>query len=366
MPYLYSDEQNQIREEVRRTLTGTVDPARLRTLLKTRGEYDAPFWHAARDMGWSAMGIAEEDGGLGLGLFETLIVAEEIGRVVAGAPFLATTFAAAHVLKSAGGQGPLLEALASGEKIAALAFAEGSEPLPAEPAVKLSSDNLLSGEKTAILGAAAADIAIVLCRDDAGTAQLAIVDLSAEGVVPIVAETIDNSRCSATLRFERAAVTVLPLNDPARVAHECLGRLALHLAGEGVGGTQACIALASSFANQRQAFGQAIGKFQAVKHAIAEMYVANELARASVLDAAVRLERGDADAEAYVAAARLNAVHAYESAAAAATQVHGGIGVTWEADLHLHYRRSRSLAAEAGPLWYWEDRIAAVLETANG
>src|SRR3546814_498745 len=125
---------------------------------------------------------------------------------------------------------------------------------------------------------------------------------------------------------------------------------------EGVGGTDACIALACDYANQRQAFGQAIGKFQAVKHGIAEMYVLNEMARASVLDAAVRLENADSDADAYIGAARLNAVQAYETAAAAATQVHGGIGVTWEAVLPLHHRRSRALAAATG-LWTGELQI---------
>src|SRR3546814_12681511 len=90
------------------------------------------------------------------------------------------------------------------------------------------------------------------------------------------------------------------------------------------------------------------------------MYVLNEMARASVLDAAVRLENADSDADAYIGAARLNAVQAYETAAAGATQVHGGIGVTWEADLHLHYRRPRALAAAAGPPHFWEDRIVEI------
>lgn len=361
MPYLYSDEQSQIREEVRRALAGTIDPAKLRLLLETQGQYDAAFWQAARDMGWTAMGIAEEDGGLGLSLIETLIVAEETGRVVAGAPFLASAFAATQALKL-GGASDRLQALASGDQIAAIAFAEGSEPLA--HGVTLSADHKLTGEKTAILAAAVADFAIVLCADTSGKPQIALVDLGAEGVSRAIFGTIDNSRCVATLHFDNAPATLLSLDFPARIARECLGRLALHLAAEAVGGTDTCITLASSYANQRQAFGQAIGKFQAVKHAIAEMYVANELARASILDAAVRLQNGDADAEAYVAAARLNAVHAYENGAAAATQVHGGIGVTWEADLHLHYRRSRSLAAEAGAPWYWEDRIVSMLEEA--
>lgn len=362
MPYLHSDEQNQIREEVRRALAGTADPATLRALLEASGRHDDRYWKTARDMGWTAMGIAEEDGGLGLTLFETMIVAEETGRVLAGAPFLATGFAVAHALKL-GGRTDLLRALASGDTVAALALGEGGEPLPPAPAV-IIADGAVTGAKDAVLGGAAADFAVVLGADAQGTPQIAVVDLAGAGVTRTTVPTIDNSRCIADIAFDGAPATVLPLNDAAIVARQCLARLALHLASEAVGGIESCMKLAADYANQRQAFGQAIGKFQAVKHAIAEIYVAGELARASVLDAAARVEDGDADAEAYVAAARLNAMHGYDYAAAAATQIHGGIGVTWEADLHLHYRRARSLALEAGGPSYWEDRIASHLEAA--
>ena len=137
MPYLYSDEQIQIREEVRRAMAGTADPATLRVLLETPGHYDERFWQTAREMGWTAMAIAENDGGLGLGTLETMIVAEEAGRVVAGAPFLATGFAVAHVLKL-GGRSELLQSVASGEAIVALALGEGSESLPTTSAVTIS------------------------------------------------------------------------------------------------------------------------------------------------------------------------------------------------------------------------------------
>lgn len=362
MPYLYSDEQKQIREEVSRVLAGTTDPATLRILLESDGRYDERYWQTARDMGWTAMGVAEEDGGLGLSLVETMIVAEETGGVLAGAPFLATGFSAAHGLKL-GGQNDVLRALATGDNIAALAFGEGGDPLPLRSAVTVSTDETITGEKTAVLGGAVADVALVLCRNAEGAPEIALVDLNGAGVTRTIVDTIDNSRCIATLSFDQAAATIMPLNDAALVARQCLGRLALHLASEAVGGIGACLRLAADYANQRQAFGQAIGKFQAVKHAISEIYVANELARASVLDAAVRLENGD-DAEAYVAAARLNAIHGYDYAAAASTQIHGGIGVTWEAELHLHYRRARTLALEAGGATYWEDRIVNHLESA--
>jgi len=246
----------------------------------------------------------------------------------------------------------------------ALAFNEGNEPLPLAPDVTIGPDGRVAGEKAAVLGGAVADVALILCRDAGGVPAIALIDLNSVGVTRAAIPSIDNSRCLATLSFDGAAATVLGLNDAALVARQCLARFALHLASEAVGGIEACLKLAADYANQRQAFGQAIGKFQAVKHAISEIYVANELARASVLDAAVRLENGDDDAEAYVAAARLNAIHGYDYAAAATTQVHGGIGVTWEAEPHLHYRRARSLALEAGGVTYWEDRIASYLEAA--
>jgi acyl-CoA dehydrogenase len=362
MPYLYSAEQEQIREEVRRIAVAHCAPAKLRALLERRGAYDQDFWTCAIEMGWTGTAIAEADGGLGMSLFDALIIAEETGRALAGAPYLATGFAAQHALAAADGQTTLLAAMAAGDTKIVLAFAEASEPLPLSSATRYDGGKL-NGAKQASLGAAAGDVAIVLA-DNGGAPCLALVALAGEGVSREAIDSVDNSRCTASISFTDAPATLLPVNDPLAIAGQCLDRLALHLAGEAIGGTEACLVKASDYANQRQAFGQAIGKFQAVKHALAEIYVANELTRASVLDAAVRLDRGDGDAGAYVAAARLNAMHGYDYAAAAATQVHGGIGVTWEEDMHLHYRRARSLALEAGAPWFWEDRIVSMLEAA--
>lgn len=362
MPYLYTAEQEQIRKEVRRIVTASCAPDAMRGLLETKGAYDKEFWARAVEMGWTAMAIAEADGGLGMSLIDALIVAEETGRAPAGAPFLATAFAAQHALAGAEEQADLLGAIAAGEARIVIAFEEGEEPLPALPATRFHQARI-TGAKQASLGAAAGNIALVLAQDG-GAPCLALVALDGVGVSREAIDSIDNSRCSAGISFVDAPATLLPSNDALGLAGACLDRLALHLAAEAIGGTEACLAKAADYANQRQAFGQAIGKFQAVKHALAEIYVANELTRASLLDAAVRLDRGDAQAGAYIAAARLNAVHGYDYAAAAATQVHGGIGVTWEDDMHLHYRRARSLALEAGAPWFWEDRIVSMLEAA--
>lgn len=360
MPHLYTDEQNQIREQVRRALSDLGSKGRLRALLEQNGCYDAQFRAVARDLGWIAIGISETDGGLGLGLIELLIVAEECGRALAAAPLLASAAPVIHVLNAAGNPGGILSGLAAGTLLAAFAVAEGSEAFPASIAT-IVEDGCITGHKSAVLGGAIADRAVVLARDAGGGARLVLVDLDQSGVERRVLETIDNSRCVADLNFDHARAAILDLDEPVMVARQALAHLALVLAGESVGGADSCIALARDYANERQAFGQAIGKFQAVKHAIAEMWVLNELARASVLDAAVRFSSGDADAESYVAAARLNGIQAYETAAATAMQIHGGIGVAWEADLHLHYRRARSLAVEGGVAAYWEDRLVETL-----
>ena len=360
MPHLYSDEQSQIREQARRALSDLDSRNKLRALLEKKGAHDTEFWAVARDMGWTAIGISEAHGGLGLGLIELQIIAEECGRVVVAAPLLASATPAVHVLSEAGNPSGVLNEFAAGFLTAAFAVAEGTEVFPKSIATVIE-DGCVTGFKPAVLSGAIADRAVLLARDSTGRERLVLVDLDQSGVHRSVLDTIDNSRCVADLKFDHARAIELDVKDPGLVARQALARLALFLASESVGGADSSILLARDYANERQAFGQAIGKFQAVKHAIAEMWVLNELARASVLDAAVRLSNDDSDAEAYVAAARLNAIQAYETAAATAMQIHGGLGVAWETDLHLHYRRARSLAVEGGVPAYWEDRLVETL-----
>jgi acyl-CoA dehydrogenase len=143
-----------------------------------------------------------------------------------------------------------------------------------------------------------------------------------------------------------------------------LQRLAVITAFEQLGGSETCMELARDYAAQRHAFGQPIGKFQAIKHKIAEMYVLNELARGNALRAAQSLAQDQPDLPLRAAAARLSATTAYDYAAAEAIQVHGAIGVTWEHDLHLHYRRARATALELGSAAVWEDLIVDILAEA--
>lgn len=365
MAFLYTDEQIAIGEEARRQLAARYDGGVLRGLLEASGAYDEGLWRLCADNGWTGVTIAEDHGGLGLGLVELALVAEAFGRVAAGAPFLSSSFACGDAIARHGDgetKGKWLPALAAGEAIGVLATTEGVEIAPRRPRARVAAGRL-SGRKAAVTGAAAANVAVVHAADeDAGGAPgLFVVDLA--GVEREVIDSFDNSRCAANLVFDGVAARRLDGGDRAALM-TLLSRLAVVVAAEQTGGADACVEVARDYANTRVAFGQPIGKFQSVKHGITEMWVLAQLARSATADAAHRFDSCDPGAELAAASARLNAGEAYEQAAWLAVQVHGGIGVTWDADLHLHYRRARATALELGRPSIWEDHIVTALEQA--
>lgn len=352
MALIYTAEQNQIRDEARRFLEDAFQPEVQRDLLKKRGSFDTAFWRACIDMGWTGAGVPEEFGGLGLGPLEVCIIAEECGRVIAGAPFLAANYAATTALLECGDESQrsaYLPAIALGKARFAIAILEGDGDLPHQPKSTFA-DGVIHGRKPGVPGAAAATHALTLT--DAG---LAIVDLDGPGARLDVMDTIDNSRCAAEIVFDGVKAELLKRspNIPLRV----LSVQATVTAFEQIGGATAAMDRARQYANVREAFGQLIGKFQAIKHRIAEMYLAIELARGNALLAANGLMEGARDFEARAGGARLAASEAFEFAAAQSIQTHGAIGVTWEHDLHLYLRRARALAAELGSRMFWEDVV---------
>ena len=164
-------------------------------------------------------------------------------------------------------------------------------------------------------------------------------------------------RLYGDLHFAGTPAHVLAQGDAARaLADDILARMAVVTAHEQVGGAEALLYIARDYALTRKAFGQPIGAFQSVKHSIAELYGLVEIARANAIHAAAC--EGTAEFALAAADARLSATEAYDTAARDCVQIHGGIGVTWEAGLHLHQRRARTLAIEQGNSLFWEDVLA--------
>jgi acyl-CoA dehydrogenase len=345
-----TDEQTRaaIRHEAERAIAAATTSPVLRDLLERRGRYDERFRACCVAQGWTSIGIAEDHGGVGLGAEELCLIAEPSGAVACGAMFLEAGFIAAQAIQRHGEdalRALWLPRLADGSAIAALSYGLSD----GEPVVL--REGRLHGSLGAVPGGAVADLGLIVARG-----ALLLVDLRQPAVTHEAIETFDNSRCVADLRFDDAGTTRL---GGSAEADALLDLHAVLLAFQQIGGAGAMLTAMRDHALTRRAFGQPIGAFQSIKHRIAEAYVLIELARASAREAVTLV--GAAGFSRAAAAARLLATEAYETAARDAIQIHGGIGVTWEADLHLHQRRARSLALELGPPMFWEDRLTALL-----
>ncbi len=359
MSILYDEGQQAIASESRRVLDARTSKDRLLGLLEQAGQFDQPFWDTAVEQGWTALAIPEEHGGLGLGLIELGLVAQATGAATAGAPFLTVGYGASRALLASADEelkARWLPPLASGEALGTVAFAEGNAPLPPRPDVSFAGGKL-TGTKQGVTAGLKADFAIVWASHE-GLPALVLAELGGVAREPI--DGFDNSRLYADLSFAASPATLLAQGDTAAaLAQDILARMAVVSAHEQVGGAEALLFIARDYAITRKAFGQQIGAFQSVKHRIAEMYGLVEIARANCIDAAAK--EGQPGFLRAAAAARISATEAYDTAARDCIQVHGGIGVTWDMGLHLHMRRTRSLAIEMGNMYFWEDLLATEL-----
>ena len=369
MNFDFSDELKQLRDQARRFLGERSAPKQVRRVLEGHTPYDRALWEGVAEMGWLGTAIPEEYGGAGMGHLGLCILAEEMGRAVAAIPFGSTTYLAAEALILAGSpaqKAHWLPKIAAGETVGCLAWAEGTgNPTAAKVQTRFHGGRL-SGRKWPVADGGVADIAIVVARNDAGQIVLALADLRATGVHPETLQTLDPTRDQAKLTFDDAPAELLTAGgDGWLVLEQLLDRAAILFAFEQIGGAAVCLDMAVQYARDRHAFGRPIGSFQAIKHKLADVYVANELARSNAYFGAWALDTGAAELRLAAASARVSATDAYHLAAKENIQTHGGIGFTWEADCHLYYRRAKSLALSVGAIPFWRDRVVNELVARN-
>jgi alkylation response protein AidB-like acyl-CoA dehydrogenase len=190
--------------------------------------------------------------------------------------------------------------------------------------------------------------------------------MKAGGVKAEAVETVDPTRSHAKVSFDGAAAE--PLGAAGQgwaILDKVFDRAAVLYAFEQVGGSQAALEMARDYAMGRYAFGRPIASFQAIKHKLADVYVATELARSNAYYGAWALARNAPELPTAAAAARISANEAFFLAAKENIQVHGGMGFTWEFDCHLYYRRAKLLSLALGSTRLWKDRLITQLETAN-
>ena len=365
MNFDFSDEQKQLRDEARKFLAEKSSPKAVRAVLDGGAPYDRELWKGLAEMGFLGVAIPEEYGGAGAGHLELCVIAEEMGRALAPVPFSSTVYLAAEALLLAGSDAQKqrwLPAIASGDAIGAFALFEGKGN-PSPEGIKLAaSGGMLNGVKKPVADGAIADFAIVAARNGSSGREtdisLFLVDLKGDGVETRALTNIDPTRGQAELSFTNCKAEPLgPPNEGWSIVTRVLDRAAVLLAFEQVGGADRALEMGRDYALDRIAFGRPIGSFQAVKHMLADMYVAATLARSNCYYGAWALSTNASELPEAAASARISATQAFQHCAKNNIQVHGGMGFTWEFDCHLYYRRANALALGLGSLSYWEDAL---------
>jgi alkylation response protein AidB-like acyl-CoA dehydrogenase len=356
-----TDEQQAIRSTARDFLAARYKSERIRELAESELGFDQSDWEEMAELGWPGLALPEEWGGQGLGIVDLAVLFEEMGYALAPSPLLSNTVAglALALCGSDEQRERFLRPLAEGRLRGTPALWDAGTPASVgEFAMEARTDGdgvVLDGEKVLVMDAAAADFLLVATADG----RRHLVERAVEGVTVSPATSIDTTRRLYSVRFDGvriAAEDTLPAaaDDYFPLFH----RVCVALAAESTGVAQRTMEMAVEYAKDRQQFGRPIGSYQAVSHRCAQMLLETENARSAVYGAAWA---ADAEPESLPKAASM--AKAYASDAGwrvpdASIQVHGGIGFTWEHDLHFFLKRGKANASMFGDARWHRERVA--------
>jgi alkylation response protein AidB-like acyl-CoA dehydrogenase len=310
MNFDFTDDQQAIKRTAKEMLQERFKPERWRELVES-GEYDDAIWKEMSELGWPGIFVEEQFGGQGLGVVELVIVMEELGYALAPGPFFSNA-AAGMVIQHAGTDEQKerwLPGIASGEARGTVGF------------VRNGSANLVPDADSAAV--------IVLLDCDSGS----VVEASAAEVE--VQETIDSTRRFASVQAG-GGETLAGEHGPGT------NRAAVALAAELVGVAQRAMEMAVDYARERKQFDRPIGAYQAVSHRCAQMLLEVEGARSATYYAGWVADNEPDTLPLAASMAKAYASDAGWRVTASALQVHGGIGFTWEHDLHFFLKRART------------------------
>lgn len=382
MNFIFDEQQTQLQEIARRVLAEHSGPAQVRAAMASESGFDVDVWkQLAGELGWGGIAVPENYGGLGLGQLEIAIVQQEMGRRLFASPFLASIGLAIPALLAAADdtqQAELISALAAGERIAALACTgeRGRPGLDGVEAVLtrgVDGNFRLSGSASFVVFGHVADIFIVAARrpgsvGDDGISLLAL-PRSTRGIAVEKLQMLDLTRPCARLSFDAVDVPAKALLGEPEHAGAALRRVlaigAIAIAAEQVGGAERCLEFTVEYAKQREQFGRPIGSFQAVKHKLADMMVLVEAAKSAVYYAACAADEDDMQLQEAAAVAKSFCADAFNRCAGAAIQLHGGIGITWEHEAHLYFKRARASSNLLGDIRHQREQIARGLFDAD-
>jgi alkylation response protein AidB-like acyl-CoA dehydrogenase len=369
--FSFSDDQILLKNSVRAALDEQCTPAHVRSMADDAKGYGAELWGEMAKLGWLGLPFPEEQGGAGLGFVELALVLEEIGRAAYPGPFFATVVLGGLGLMlggSAAQKDKWLAAIAAGKARATAALVE--EQLDWDPASTAATADksgrgwALSGLKRFVPWAETADVVLVPARSPEGL-SLFLVDPRAASVTLTPMVGIDLTTRWSEMRLDKVAVGAdAILGRPGAagpILESLLRRAAVMSSAEMLGAARRCLDMSVEYAKVREQFGQPIGSYQAIRHRCAEMLLEAENAHAAVYYAAWALSAGADDAAAASSICKSYVNEAARKVCGDAIQVHGGIGFTWEYDLHLYMKRAKALEPLYGDTEYHRELVTRLV-----
>ncbi|HYL11212.1 MAG TPA: acyl-CoA dehydrogenase family protein [Candidatus Acidoferrales bacterium] len=356
MQFGLNESQKILKDNARKFFAGECSIGEVRRLMETPTAYDAALWSKMTEQGYTGIIFPEEFGGVGLGKVELVLLMEEAGRALLPGPFFSTVVLAGAVLDAIASpeqKKRYLAPICRGEARSTVAMLEaGASWNPAD--VQLSVVNgKLTGEKLFVPDAGAADSILVVAQNG-----VFIVAAKAPGLSIKPMPGMDLTRKSYAVQFNGTPAE--KLGDLSSLP-KALDIATAALVAEMVGGMQRTLDTTVEYAKTRKQFGKPIGMFQAVQHQCADMYLETESSRSAAYYAGWALEERAPDAAVAVSIAKMYASDACRTVGNRGIQVHGGMGFTWENDLHLYYRRAKASETMLGDATFHRERIARLV-----
>jgi alkylation response protein AidB-like acyl-CoA dehydrogenase len=356
MQFGLTESQEFLKNSAREFFAGECPSAEMRRLMETDTAYDATLWSKLAEQGYTGIIFPEEYGGVGLGKVELMLLMEEAGRALLPGPFFSTVVLAGSVLDAVGTpehKRKYLEPICKGEVRSTVAILEaGASWNPGDLQLN-ASNGTLTGEKLFVSDAAVADFFVVVARD-----AVFVVDTKSRGLKITPMSSMDLTRKLYAMEFRNTPAEKLgsTLNLP-----QAFDIATAALAAELVGGMQRTLDITVEYAKTRKQFGKPIGIFQAVQHQCADMYLETESSRSAAYYAGWALQEKSPDATVAVSIAKMYCSDAARTVGNRGIQIHGGMGFTWENDLHLYYRRAKASETAFGDARFHRERIASMV-----
>ena len=377
MDFGFNQEQELLRATARKFFENECTSEFVRARMAEPAGVTDEFWKKLAEQGWLGLIYPEDYDGTGLGFVDLTVLMEEMGRAVMPGPFFSTVLLgglAIHEAGSAAQKKEWLSKISAGQAKATLAFTEPNARWDAAGVTVTARESAgkftLTGTKLFVLDAHVADVIVVAARTREGKRpeeglSLFLVPKGAKGLDVKLLPTMDQTRKLCEVTFNDVTVgadALLGAKDNAWAPlSRVLDRATVALCAEMCGGAQRVLDMTTDYAKIRVAFGKPIGSYQGVKHRAADMLVEVENAKSLTYYAAWAVDENVPEAPLAASMAKAYVSDAYRRTAGAGIQLHGGIGFTWEHDLHLFFKRAKSSEFTFGDASYHRERVAQLI-----